>query len=169
MQTHADIATSKGLKWGPFLIVMFWTVIMGGLYMAMNHYLKPKQQVITATGDVIIPRSRDGHFYAQGTVNGSPANFMVDTGASLVTVSEQFSRTAAIPAGVPATFQTANGELSGRIVPDVPVTVGPISITGVRVAVGLVGGDVENALLGQSVLSKFDVVLQKDQMIIRKR
>ncbi len=87
----------------------------------------------------------------------------------MVTVSEQFARKAAIPAGVPATFQTANGELTGRIVPDVPVTVGPISITGVRVAVGLVGGDVENALLGQSVLSKFDVVLQKDQMIIRKR
>ena len=169
MQTHTNIGISRALKWGPFWIVVFWTVVMGVLYFAMNHYLKPKQQIVTATGDLIIPRSKDGHFYAQGTVNGRPANFMVDTGATLVMVSEQFSRRAAMASGVPAVFQTANGELSGRIVPNVPITLGPISVSGVRVAVGLIGRDVGDALLGQSFLSKFDVVLEKDQMILRKR
>jgi aspartyl protease family protein len=169
MQTQANIGISKGLKWGPFWIVVFWTLVMCSLYFAMSHYLKPKPQIVTATGDLIIPRAKDGHFYAQGAVNGSPANFMVDTGATLVMVSEQFSRKASMAPGVPAVFQTANGELSGRIVPDVPITIGPISVTGVRVAVGLIGRDVGDALLGQSFLSKFDVILEKDRMILRKR
>jgi aspartyl protease family protein len=169
MRTPTGIDISRGLKWGPFWIVVFWTVVMGVLYFAMNHYLKPKKQIVTASGDLIIPRSIDGHFYAQGTVNGSPANFMVDTGATLVMVSDQLARRAEIGSGIPATFQTANGELSGRIVPGVSVSVGPVSVTGVRVAVGLVGRDAGEALLGQSFLSKFDVVFQKDQMTLRKQ
>src|SRR5665811_2620529 len=95
---------SKGLKWGPFGIVVFWMVVMGLLYVAMDHYLKPKPLVVTASGDLIIPRARDGHFYAAGAVNGKPVSFLVDTGASLVTVSEQFAREAGLSRGVPTVF-----------------------------------------------------------------
>ena len=160
---------SKGLKWGPFGIVVFWMVIMGLLYVAMNHYLKPKPLVVTASGDLVIPRARDGHFYAAGAVNGKLVNFMVDTGASQVTVSEQFAREAGLSGGVATVFKTANGDMHGRIVTDVPVTLGPLEVSGVRVAVGFIGHEVGDALLGQSFLSKFEVLLQKDQMTLRSR
>ena len=159
----------KGLKWGPFGIVVFWMVIMGLLYVAMNHYLKPKPLVVTASGDLVIPRARDGHFYAAGAVNGKPVNFMVDTGASQVTISEQFAREAGLSGGVATVFKTANGDMPGRIVTDVPVTLGPLDVSGVRVAVGFIGHEVGDALLGQSFLSKFEVLLQKDQMTLRQR
>ena len=160
---------SRGLKMAPLGIILFWAVVMGGLYIAMNHYLKPKQAVVSANGDLVIPRSRDGHFYAQGQVNGQPVNFLVDTGASLVTVSHQFARKASIPRGQPTVFKTANGDLSGSIVSGIAVSVGPMAVSRVRVGVGLEGLDEDAALLGQSFLSKFDVVLQKDQMILRPR
>jgi len=160
---------SKGLKWGPFGIVVFWILVMGLLYVAMNHYLKPKPLVVTASGDLVIPRARDGHFYAAGAVNGRPVNFMVDTGASQVTVSEQFAREAGLPGGIATVFKTANGDMPGRIVTDVPVTLGPLDVSGVRVAVGFIGHDICDALLGQSFLSKFEVLLQQDQMTLRKR
>jgi aspartyl protease family protein len=74
-----------------------------------------------------------------------------------------------LPDGVPITFRTANGELPGRVVQGVPVTVGPVAVSGVRVGVGLVGGDADDALLGQSFLSQFDITLGRDQMVLRKR
>lgn len=160
---------SRGLKWGPFWIVIFWALVMGLLYVAMDHYLKPKPLRVSAAGELIIPRARDGHFYVQGSVNGKSVNFMVDTGASLVTVSEQFAREAALSSGSPALFKTANGNVHGRIVSDVPVAVGPIEVSGVKVAVGFLGHDIGDALLGQSFLSKFDVVLQQKQMTLRAR
>lgn len=45
----------------------------------------------------------------------------------------------------------------------------PVSITasGVRVGVGLVGGNVDEALLGQSFLSRFEVLLSPEQMTLR--
>jgi aspartyl protease family protein len=160
---------SIGLKWGPAGIVAFWLTVMGLLYLAMNHYLKPKPVIVSASGDLVIPRAKDGHFYATGSVNGQPVNFLVDTGASLVTVSEQFARSAGIADGDPTVFKTANGNLSGRIVSGVPISVGPIDVSAVKIGVGLVGHEVGDALLGQSFLSKFEIVLKGEQMILRKR
>lgn len=169
VQREPSNGLSIGLKWGPFGIVVFWIIVMGLLYVAMTHYLKPKPLVVSASGDLIISRARDGHFYAAGAVNGKPVSFLVDTGASLVTVSEQFAREAGLSRGVPTVFRTANGDMPGRIVADVPVTLGPLDVSGVRVAVGFVGHEVGDALLGQSFLAKFEIVVQKDQMTLRKR
>ena len=153
---------STGLTWGPM-------VVMGVLYFLMTQYLKPKPFSMTATGDLVIPKHRDGHFHVAGSVNGQVVSFLVDTGASLVFVSEAFARNADIAAGLPTVFKTANGDLRGRIVQDVPVTIGPIQVSGVRIGVGLVGGADDEALLGQSLLSKFDVTVSKDQMVLRPR
>ena len=156
-------------KWRPFVRMAFWLIILCLLFTVMNHYLKPKPLTVSASGDLVIARSLDGHFYVPGSVNGKSANFLVDTGASLVTVSERFASVAELSMGIPTTFKTANGDMPGRIVSDVPISVGPLNVSGVRIGVGLVGHDVGDALLGQSFLSKFEIVLAKDQMILRKR
>lgn len=161
--------TRAGLKWGPLAILLFWLVIMGLLYVVMNQVLKPPALTVTTTGELVIPRARDGHFYARGAIQGQPVTFLVDTGASLVVVSQAFARAAGMAQGEATTFRTANGELKGRIVPGVTVSVGPASVSGTRVGVGLVGPDPDVALLGQSFLSKFEIVLSGDNMILRSK
>jgi len=150
-------------------VIAFWVVIMGVLYGLMSVYLKPRAATITASGELVILKHRDGHFYADGSVNGHSVTFMVDTGASLVVVSDALARSAGVSGGTPTVFKTANGDLQGRVVEDVSITVGPIQISGVRLGVGLVGGDEDEALLGQSLLSKFDVTVSKDRMVLRPR
>jgi aspartyl protease family protein len=66
-------------------------------------------------------------------------------------------------------FTTANGQRPGRIVTGVPVEVGPVSVSAVRVGVGLTGFDSHDALLGQSFLSRFEILLQQDRMVLRPR
>ena len=168
-EVQARQAAGAGLRWGTLGILAFWLVVMAGLYFAMQQVLKPKAISVNMTGDLVIPRARDGHFYAPGTVNGRPVQFLVDTGASLVVVSEELARAAALGPGESTVFQTANGPLKGRTVSGVPVTVGPASVSGVRVGVGLVGLGPDAALLGQSFLSRFEVVLSGDQMVLRRR
>lgn len=158
-----------GLAWGPLAIVLFWLAVMGVLYALMTQVLKPPPMQISITGELTIPRARDGHFYAQGQIQGKPVTFLVDTGASLVVVSEAFARDASLAPGEPTTFRTASGELRGRIVSGVTVSVGPASVSGARVGVGLVGPDPAMALLGQSFLSRFEVLLSGDTMILREK
>jgi aspartyl protease family protein len=160
---------SPGLLWGSFGTTVFWLLVLGALYLGAQRYLQPKPVKISASGELIIPRARDGHFYAAGTVNGRPVNFLVDTGASLVTVSQRFALGAGLAAGTPMTFKTANGDIPGSLVSDVPITVGPMEVSGIRVGVGLVGHADDAALLGQNFLSKFEVTLSQDQMTVSHR
>jgi aspartyl protease family protein len=159
---------SRGNRWAPLGIVVFWLAIMAALYLGFKQYEQPKT-IISANGDVVIKRARDGHFYVAGHVNGNPVKFLVDTGATLVGVSEKFAQKAGLVGGEPTVFKTANGGLSGRIIANVPINVGPIAVSGIRVGVGLEGHDANDALLVQNFLAKFDVILRENQMILRKR
>lgn len=150
-------------------MLLFWFAVMGLVYGLMTYYLKPKQAQVLANGDLVIPRAQDGHFYTPGSVNGREVMFLVDTGASLVSVSEPLAQAAGVNGGVPTTFQTANGERSGRVVSGVDVAVGPLRVSNVKVGVGLSLGDDNQALLGQSFLSKFDISLGQNQMVLRAR
>ena len=89
---QAKRGVPMGLKLGPLWIIVFWMAIMALLYVAMDHYLKPKAVTVNASVDLLIPKVRDGHFYATGTINGKSVRFPVDTGESRVTVSEALAR-----------------------------------------------------------------------------
>jgi aspartyl protease family protein len=166
---------SKLNRFAPLGIICFWALLTFGAYFAFNEFFKPVPQVITSSGDLVITRSRDGHFYADGAINGSPVRFLLDTGASLVVVSEPFAKSVGLLSGEPTTFKTANGDLAGYIAKDAVVTVGTLSVSSLRVGVGLrglegtAGKEKQGALLGQNFLSKFDVMMGKDQMTLRKR
>jgi aspartyl protease family protein len=150
-------------------MIVFWVAVMGLLYWGMKHYQQVKPAHVIQAGVMSIPRSSDGHFYVQGAVNGVSTTFMVDTGASLVTVSEPFARKANIQLGMPITFHTANGNVPGRLADRVPVSIGGDSVP-TSIGIGLnLDGDQAESLLGQSFLSKFDVSMEKDNMILRTR
>ena len=168
-RNHQATTSGSARQLGLIPMLLFWCAVMGLLYLLMTHYLKPRQAQVMSNGDLVIKRSQDGHFYAAGMVNGVQASFMVDTGASLVTVTEELARKASLGAGVATTFKTANGNSQGRVVDGVGVSVGPVSVTNLRVGVGLRGHNTSDALLGQSFLSKFDIIMGKDQMVIRQR
>jgi aspartyl protease family protein len=138
---HLSVKVVSPAKSGLIPMLIFSCVEMGLLYMAMTHYLKPKQALVTANGDIVISRSQDGHFYTVGSINGNEAKFMVDAGATLVSVSEAFARKAIIRGGVPTTFRTANGDRLGRVVDEVVVSIRPVTVTNVTVGVGLRMGD----------------------------
>lgn len=156
-------------RWGPLGIVAFWVAVMGLVYVLMKPAFEPRAPRISASGELVIERGRDGHFRATGSVNGRPVRFLVDTGASLVTVSEAFAREAGLPAGEPTVFKTANGELAGRVVRGVPVALGGFQVPATRVGVGLQGLERDEALLGQSFLSRFEVLLSGPTMTLRPR
>ena len=154
-------------RFGHLYIVLFWAAVMGVVWVAMERYMEPRAAVVTAKGELVIPRHRDGHFYVEGTVNGKPLRFMVDTGATGVVVSEAFAQGAGLPRGEPTTFNTANGPLAGRTVRGVAVTAGPLSVSPTSVGVGL-SSKRDVGLLGQSFLSKFDVSMAREQMVLRR-
>jgi aspartyl protease family protein len=59
---------------------------------------------------VRIPMADDGHFWVEAKVNGQALRFMVDSGASVTTVSVDSAKAAGMPIGSETTVvSTANG------------------------------------------------------------
>lgn len=66
----------------------------------------------TVGGSLRIPASEDGHYYAVAIVNGHSVRFLIDSGASVTSVSTETAKAVGIPldgAGYPAIVETANG------------------------------------------------------------
>ena len=65
---------------------------------------------ITDGQTVRIPMADDGHFWVNATVNGRPLRFMVDSGATVTTVSVDSAKAVGMPVGTERTaISTANG------------------------------------------------------------
>ncbi len=104
-----------------------------------------------------------------GEVNRQPVRFLVDTGASHVSVSEALATQAGLPAGQHITLPTANGQRPGQLVRSVPVRAGHLVLNDASVSVGLSGLRPEQALLGQDFLKHFEVEIRRDEMVLRQR
>ena len=75
------------------------------------------EQVVEG-GETRVQLERDGHFWLTATVNGFPARFLVDTGATLTAVSDETAAIAGLvprAGGLPIMMQTANGPIAAEL------------------------------------------------------
>lgn len=152
-----------------FRALLIWLLLLAGVYLLFDKALAPKVAAVSTagSGEVVIPQSRDGHYYLAGSINGKPITFMIDTGASSVAVSREFARSAGLPAGYPTTFSTANGTHQGEIVAHQTVEAGGISVSNIAIGVGLDMGRPDQGLLGQSFLNHVAVSQADGRMTLK--
>lgn len=116
----------------------------------------------------ILPRR--GMYYVDGAIDGMPVAFIVDTGATLVSLNARKARELGLdPAGgVPGRVSTANGEVIVRRVRLARVRVGRIELRNVD-AVILPGDSPPVALLGMSFLSRVHMVREGRVLLLEQR
>jgi len=110
-----------------------------------------------------------GHFVSNGAVNGRSVRFMVDTGASLTTLSRAQAKHIGLRyrGGAPARASTANGVVGGWLVSLDSVRVGGVTVRNVDAMV--IDADLHVGLLGMSFLDRFDIDQQGSTMVLRRR
>lgn len=154
---------------GFMVALVIWVSIFVVVYFFFASAQAPKVAIVdtdSAEKEIIILRSKDGHYYVRGKINGYPVDFMVDTGASIVSISYDLARSINLPRGAPANFSTAGGNMIGEIVSAIDIEVGNIRFNELAVSVGIRGNI---ALLGQNFLRRIDVIQSDDKMVLRVR
>ena len=110
------------------------------------------------------------HYHTKGLINGTPVNFLVDTGATYVSMSHQDAEKLGIDyrAGMPISMNTANGVTGAFQITLQSVSVGNIVIHNVPAVVST-GGFTSELLLGNSYLSKVDLKIDQGVLILREK
>lgn len=103
-----------------------------------------------------IPADRAGHFVVEGAVEGRRAEFLIDTGASIVALTEKDADRLGVrlSARDPKVFlQTANGKVTGTRVRLASIDIGDVRVQDVD-AVVLPDHALKQNLLGMTFLSR---------------
>lgn len=118
--------------------------------------VNPSGVQITKSGTMIINLSDDGHFYINVKINNVPILFMIDTGASDITISLKEAKRIGInlkSINFNREYQTANGKAWGGNVMLEKLEVGGTTFNNISASVN--SSEMGTSLLGMSFLRKF--------------
>jgi aspartyl protease family protein len=155
------------LAWG----LIFLGVVAGfGLWTDVRTDIIPRQSVVADGARVEVPRAFDGHYYLTLRLDGTPVDFVVDTGASDIVLSrEDAARIGLDPQALAYTgvAMTANGQVRTA-----RARLGEILLGGIAdqdVMVSVTDGEMPGSLLGMAYLQRFSRIEIADGTLVLER
>lgn len=115
---------------------------------------------------VVLRRNRAGHYVANGTINGQPVVFLLDTGATQVSLPLNLAKRLGLSLRPGGIGRTANGDVRTWSARLNEVSLGGLSARRVAATIlpGMEGSDV---LLGMSYLKRFELIQRGDTLTLR--
>jgi aspartyl protease family protein len=117
--------------------------------------------------EVKLASNTQGHFVASGQINGQPVDFMLDTGATDVSIPAEMAEQLKLEKGFGVTLSTANGRTQGYRTRIDRLQLGDIVLRDVRALV-VPGLDGKQVLLGMSALNKLEFTQRGGTMLLRQ-
>ena len=158
-------AARSAMAWG----MIFVAAMAGyGLWGDITGSIMPVQSV-TEGGAIEVPRAEDGHYYLTLVIDGIEVEFLADTGATNVVLSESDARELGIDPESLAYLgqaETANGTVLTADVSIRNVELGPFFDE--RITASVTKGAMEGSLLGMDYLGLFRIEIDRDRMILSR-
>ena len=137
--------------------LIFAAVAIGyGLFNDQRNRSFVSQSFFTEEGRVEIPRGPDGHYRVVMGVNGVPIEFVIDTGASQLVLTEGDAKRAGID--VTRLAFTGRANTANGLVKTAPIKLDEVKLGGIadrNISAVVNGGKMDQSLLGMSYLESF--------------
>lgn len=160
---------------GHKFIIAMWIAVMIMVFFLFDDLLEtdynPNQQVhIQEKGQqrlVTLKRNRYGHYVTQGKINDHPVTFLIDTGASDISIPDKIARKLKLKYGQERNYQTANGMIVGYLTTLNRVSIGNIELQNIRASINP-KMDNDEILLGMSFMKFIEFTQRGETLILRQ-
>jgi aspartyl protease family protein len=152
-----------------------WIAGIALIAMLFQNYLEHKENPnrnlafeVGAAGlpQVVLQQNRSGHYVATGSINGEPVVFMLDTGATTVSLPLPLARRLSLPMRPGGLSKTANGMVQTWTTRLNSVSLGGLTATNLRATV-LPNFPGDQVLLGMDFLKRFELIQRGGELTIR--
>ncbi len=163
-------------KIGQSMIWVMWIIIIGLVTLFFNKVLdeqkNPNQNIRGTTGlngveKVVLVRNRFGQYITDGKINGHKVVFMIDTGASDISIPIAVANRLNLKQGRSVKYETANGTANAFLTQLDSVSIAGIKKNNVRASINP-NVKYEEILLGMSFLKDFEFTQQGKNLIIKQ-
>jgi aspartyl protease family protein len=161
---------------GKAMMYLGWLVVLAGLSWFFTHYEKNKinpNQVPQSTSnqqvnEVILHRNAYGHYVSSGTINGKPVTFLLDTGATNVSIPANLANKLDLEAMARGRSSTANGFIDVYLTRIEVLTIGSITAYDVKASINPGMNHSKQILLGMSVLKNVEFTQKGNTLFLRQ-
>ena len=169
-------SSDSGYRMGKGMLIVAWLLLLLLLATVFQQWLNDQQQpnrnpdsIMSASGirEVTLERNRNKQYLSRGTINGITVDFLVDTGASEVALSDTLARKLDLPRGMAGRATTASGIVTTYATELEEISIGNIRLDKVpaRITPGM---PMDSVLLGMSALHRIEFTQRGDQLILRQ-
>jgi len=168
---RTDLSQNPHRLLGRGMAIVASLLVLGMFYLYFENSLQarnnPNRELQVAPGtELVLKRSADGHYLFPGTINGRPVNFLLDTGATLVSVPAHMAADLGLRAGARQQSITANGTVSTRATRLDSMAFGPFDLRDVPASINPGMAD-NQVLMGMSVLKHLEFSQRGDTLVLR--
>jgi aspartyl protease family protein len=160
---------------GTIMIYLACVLFLGILTLLFNDILDQRENPNRSLAgysesgprEVVLQRNYNGHYIAPGTINGEPVLFLLDTGATDISIPGDVAEKLGLSRGRPAMVTTANGTI---VVYDTlldDVTLGNIGMHNVAAHINPYMRD-DVVLLGMSFMKNLEIIQKGGQLTLRQ-
>ena len=162
---------------GRFMMIIAW---LGGLFVltllfhdVLESRLNPNVDPVVREGaegrsEVVLQRNSQGHYVANGLINGHTATFLLDTGATDVAIPESLADRLRLQRRSGGISQTANGPVAVWLTMLDEVSLGSIRLQRVRASIVPSMPAGSPVLLGMSFLKQLEFTQKDRQLVLRQ-
>lgn len=166
---------APGRKAGRIMMILAW---IAGLLLAMHFFSlweerqnnpnpSPASQHTGSTIEVTLESNRQGHYLFNGQINQQDVTFIIDTGASQVSIPAKLGERLGLSPGAPIALNTANGRTTGHRTEIATLSMGDIQLHEVP-ALLVPNMEQDYVLLGMSALNHLEFTQRSGTLLLRQ-
>ena len=172
MRTNQTDSETHSIGKGMIIVSMIMIIgLLTYLFQGeIDQRYNPNQQVSSIQTahnqiEITLKRNRAGHYVTTGKINDKKVVFLLDTGATYVAIPLHLADRLQLKKGRSISISTANGRSKGYQTQIDKISMGDIQLYNIK---AIITPNLEEILLGMSVLKQLEFTQRGDQLTIRQ-